>query len=357
MNWRTVWVIVRKDIRDAIVSWRIVAMLIMPLSMTGLYSFLFRDTAATLRIVVHDPGGALMTQVLGSISSVEIIPAPDAARVESLVDERAAQLGLILPPGFDAALKADQNPPLTMIINRAQVGSDGVAQIVLTAIQLQTQRSIGVDLTRRAINDAPQDAGLATGALGFEGAFSIMSIVLLLATLGVFMVPVSIIEEKERRTLDAMLVAPVSYADLIVAKAVAGMLFALLMDAIVLAVNRPLVEANIWALIIVVGLGSLASVMLGLFMGSLFNSTQSLNVWSTFVMIPYLGPIVVSFLPNAALQNILPAVPTYHLLQGLRLAMEPDTDLNRLAGHLTVLAVTALLLTLGVVVLLRRREF
>jgi ABC-2 type transport system permease protein len=294
--------------------------------------------------------------VLKGVSAVEVIAAPDAASVEALTNERAAQLGLILPPGFDAALRADANPPLTMIVNRAQIGSDGVAQIVLTAIQAQRPRALGVDLTRRDINAAPQTGGLATSPAGFKNTFAIMSIVLLLATLGVFMVPVSIIEEKERRTLDALLVAPVSHADLIFAKAVAALLFALVMDAIVLAVNQVFVEASLPALAAVIGVGSVAAVMLGLFMGSLFNSTQSLNVWSTFAMIPFLGPVVVAVLPNASLQHVMPLVPTYHLMQGLRLALEPGADLSGLAGHLLVLALTAVVFTLGVLWLLKRRE-
>lgn len=356
MNWRSVWAIVRKDVRDAVVSFRIVAMLIMPLSMTGLYGFLFRDTAVALRIVVHDPGGSAIAQVLRGLSSVEVIDAPEADSVERLTNERAAQLGLILPPDFDAALRSGDNPPLTMIVNRAQIGSDGVAQMVLTAIQAQRPGALGVDLTRRELNDTPQGTSLMTGALGFKGTFAIMSIVLMLATLGVFMVPVSIIEEKEHRTLEAILVAPVSHADLIVAKAIAALLFALVMDAIVLAANQVLVAANLPALVAVAGLGSVMAVMLGLFMGTLFNSTQSLNVWSTFAMIPFLGPVVVGILPNASMQGVLPLVPTYHLMQGLRLAMEPGADLSALGGHLLVLALTAVAFTFGVLWLLKKRE-
>ncbi len=356
MNWRSIFTIVRKDLRDAIVSLRIVAMLIMPLSMTGLYGFIFRDSVTTLRVVVYDPGGSLITQVLSAISSLEVIAAPDAASVEPLTDEKSAQIGLILSPGFDQALQADADPPLTLIVNRAQLGSDGVAQMVLTAIQLQTRRSIGVDLTQREINDTPQDTGLLSRSLGFKGLFVIMSIVLALATLGAFMVPVSILEEKERGTLAALLVAPVSHVDLTVAKAITGLVYALLMDVVVLVVNQALTTANLAVLVTVLGVGSLAAVMLGLFMGSLFESTQSLNVWSTFVMIPFLGPVILGFLPNPTFQSILPFVPTYHLLQGLRLALEPGADLSHLGGHLLVLAVTGAVFGLAVVWLLRRRE-
>ena len=355
MNWRNVSAILRKDIRDAIVSLRIVAMLIMPLSMTGLYGFVFRDAVPSLRIVVYDPSESLTTLVLKNIPGMEVVTAPDAASVEGLTNERGAQLGLIFPPDFDQALKADANPPLTLIVNRAQLGADGVAQSVLTAIQLQTPRSIGVDLTRREINAAPQSTGLLSRSFGFKGVFAIMSMVLLLATLGVFMVPVTIIEEKETRTLDALMVGPVSHVDLIAAKASAGLIYALLMDGIVLIVNQAFVEANLAVLAAVLGLGSLAVVMLGLLMGSLFNSMQSLSVWSSFVMIPFLGPVVMGFLPNAPLQNVLPLLPTYHLVQGLRLALEPNADAGVLGGHLLVLALTTLALGAGVLWLLRRR--
>ena len=356
MNWRSIGAIVRKDIRDAMLSLRIVAMLIMPLSMTGLYGFVFRDAVPSLRLVVYDPSGSLTARVLGGVPGLDVVAAPDAASVEALTSERSAQVGLVFSPDFDRALRAGEEPPLTMIVNRAQLGSDGVAQMALTAIQLQAPRSIGVDLTRRDINAAPQNAGLLAGSLGFKGAFAILSMVLLLATLGVFMVPVSIIEEKETRTLDALMVAPVSYVDLIAAKAIAGLVYALLMDGVVLAANQAFVAANLAVLIGVLGLGSLVVVMLGLLMGSLFNSMQSLNVWSTFAMIPFLGPLVLGFLPNAPLQNVSPLLPSYHLVQGLRLALEPGADLSGLAQHLVVLAITAAVFSLGVLWLLRRRE-
>ena len=357
MNWQSIRAIVRKDIRDAIVSFRIVAILVMPLAMTGLYGFVFRDAVPTLRLVVYDPSGSLTSRALGAVPGLEMVVAPDAASVETLTDERAAQIGLILSPGFDRALREGRDPPMTIVVNRAQLGSETVAQTVLMAIQMQTPRSLGVDLTRRDINEPAQSAALLTsGSVGFKGAFAIMSMVLLLATLGMFMVPVSIVEEKETRTLDAIMVAPVSYADLTAAKAITGLLYALLMSAVVLLVNQAFVGANVAVMAAVLGVGSLAVVMLGLFLGSLFNSTQSLSVWSSFAMIPFLGPIVLGFLPNAPLQNIMPLLPSYHLVQGLRLAIEPGTDLSPLGGHLLVLAITALVLMLGVLWLLRRRE-
>jgi hypothetical protein len=73
-------------------------------------------------------------------------------------------------------------------------------------------------------------------------------------------------------------------------------------------------------------------------------------------MVPFLGPVVMGFLPNAPLQSVMPLLPSYHLVQGLRLALEPGADLGALGGHLLVLAITTLAFSFGVVWLLRRRE-
>ena len=267
MNWQSIRAIVRKDIRDAIVSFRIVAILVMPLVMTGLYGVVFHDAIPALRLVVYDPSGSLTARALAAIPDLEIVAAPDAASVEALTDEQTAQIGLIFSPDFDSALRAGEDPPLTLVVNRAQLGSETVAQTVLMAIQMQTPRSLGVDLTRRDINEPAQSAVLlASGRAGFKGAFAIMSMVLLLATLGMFMVPASIVEEKETRTLDAMMVAPVSYADLTAAKAITGLVYALLMSAVVLLVNQAFVGANVAIMAAVLCIGSLAVVMLGLFL-------------------------------------------------------------------------------------------
>lgn len=358
MNWTSIIAILRKDVRDAIVTFRIVGILLMPLLMTGLYGFVIRDTLTTFRVVAYTPDGATLVNVLSAAPSFEVVAASDAASVESLMIEHAAHAGLILPADFDRALQAEENPPVTLLLNRGQLGADGVAQVVLTTIGLLSPQSLGVDLTQRVVNEAPADGGLlASGRLDFRNTFAILSIVLVLATLGVFMVPVSIIEEKERRTIEALLVAPVSHVDLTVAKALGGLIYAITSGTVVLLVNQAFVDANVVALAVVLGLGGLAAVMLGLFMGSLFESMQSLNVWSTFAMIPFLGPIILMFLPgNSTLQGALQLLPTYHLLQGLQLALDRQADLSGLGLHLVVLLATAAVFALGVLWLLRRRE-
>lgn len=357
MKRRVIFAIVRKDVRDAIVTFRILGILLMPLMMTGLYGFIIGDSLATFRVVIFDPTGSVLTKVLDATPNIEAIHALDAVDVELMTDERAAHVGLVLPPNFDAALQAEENPPVTLFINRTQLGADGVAQIVLTTIQLLTPQSLGVDLTRQSINESPEDAGLLNSILDLKNTFAILSIVLVLATLGVFMVPVSIIEEKERRTIDALLVAPVSYVELTIAKAIGGLFYALVASIVVMLVNQSFVDTNLLVLALVLGLGALASVMLGLFLGSLFESMQSLNVWATFAMIPFLGPIVLSFVPSSStVQNLLQILPTYHLLQGLLLAMNPAADLKPLGGHLLVLLLTTAIFSVSVLWLLRRRE-
>jgi ABC-2 type transport system permease protein len=358
MNWNSIIAILRKDVRDAVVTFRIVGILLMPLMMTGLYGFVIRDTLTTFRVVAYAPGGSRLVDVLSATPSFEVVAADDEASVETLIVEHAAHLGLILSADFDRALQAEENPPVTLLLNRGQLGADGVAQVVLTTIGLLSPQSLGVDLTQRPINEAAANGGLlASGRLDFRNTFAILSIVLVLATLGVFMVPVSIIEEKERRTIEALLVAPVSHIDLTVSKAIGGLFYAVVSGTVVLLVNQAFVDANVAALAVVLSLGGLAAVMLGLFMGSLFESMQSLNVWSTFAMIPFLGPIIMIFLPgNSALQSALQFLPTYHLLQGLRLTLDRQADLSGLGVHLAVLVVTALVFALGVLWLLRRRE-
>jgi ABC-2 type transport system permease protein len=65
-------------------------------------------------------------------------------------------------------------------------------------------------------------------------------VLMALLVAGVFVTSFSLVEERERRTLDAVLVTPAGVGDVLVAKAALGLVLAVAMAAVTLALNGAL---------------------------------------------------------------------------------------------------------------------
>jgi ABC-2 type transport system permease protein len=158
---------------------------------------------------------------------------------------------------------------------------------------------------------------------------------------GALVVPLLLVEEKEKRTLDFLLTSPAKLTEIITGKALTGVVYSVLIVGVLLAVNYKLIGN--WPLtLLTVLVGLLFVVSIGLVMGSLFQNTMQVNTWASLVLMILLAP---SFpLPGlqAALEAGLRLIPTYYFVEALRLALA-GTPSARIWGHLAVLLVCTVL--------------
>jgi ABC-2 type transport system permease protein len=99
------------------------------------------------------------------------------------------------------------------------------------------------------------------------------------AMTGALVVPLLLVEEKEKRTLDFLLTSPASLTEIIAGKALTGVVYSFLIPGLLLAINHKLIGN--WPLtLLTVLLGLLFVVAVGLFMGSLFQNTMQVNTWA-----------------------------------------------------------------------------
>ena len=88
-------------------------------------------------------------------------------------------------------------------------------------------------------------------------------LVMSLVTTGIYVVPALLVEEKQSRTLNAVLTTPAGYRELVLAKAGVGLIYGLLSSGLILALNEGLGN-NVGLVIGAVFLGALVLVGLGL---------------------------------------------------------------------------------------------
>jgi ABC-2 type transport system permease protein len=132
------------------------------------------------------------------------------------------------------------------------------------------------------------------------------------AIAGVMVPAASLVQEREQKSLDALLITPVTIGEVLLAKGVLGFVLATLTGVMTLVMNG-LFGVDPWALTIAVMVGSLMMVEIGLVLGSWSRDTNTLfTVWKSGALV-LLFPVVFYMWPTLP-QWVAKLGPTYWFL-------------------------------------------
>ena len=322
MNLRIVSAITRKDVVDAIRHRYLLSALVTPLFVAILFRLLLPggESRSLLTVVVHDAGGSGLVAELRKRPQVTVVEAASANATAGEVEKRKAIGGLIVPVGFDADLAASKQPELTVYVNNAKIVFEQAAfrrlldQMVRSfAKQPEPVSLVWIDIDKDVSQQTPRGTSLDQLLLP-------LLLILTLGMIGVFVVPLLIVEEKEKRTLDFLLSSPASLKEIIAGKALTGVVYTLLIAGLLLGINRQSIRN--WALtLLTILLGMLFVVGVGLVIGSLLKNTMQVNTWAGLVLIILLVPSFPSIGLTGWFDRVMRFIPTYYLSEALKLSM------------------------------------
>jgi ABC-2 type transport system permease protein len=355
MNSRVVAAIARKDLVDAIRNRYLLTALITPLFVALLLRVLLPgiNNQKLLTVVVHDPGkSALVTQLRASPQlSVNDVGSADATLNE--IERRKALGGLVVPPNFDADVAAGKAPQLTAYVNNRKSTFEHAAfrRVVDQQVQSLVKHPVPAHIVWIDVDKESQQGG---GGLDLNQMLLPLLLVMTFAMTGVLVVPLLLVEEKEKRTLDFLLTSPASLTEIVIGKALTGIAYSLLIAGALLAINRQLVGN--WPLtLLTVLLGLLFIVAIGLFMGSLFANTMQVNTWASAVVFLLLAPSFPTPGLPAALETAMRFIPTYYVTEALKLSLAGNAS-SRIWFHLAVVFACTLFAFFAAVWALRRQQ-
>lgn len=313
--------IFRKDMRDAVRDTRVLTALLMPLLLGLLYSFMVGDTTSIekVKVGVYSPGTTQLTRLIAADtpSSVQltVVTLPSAAAVRDRVKREKVDVGLVLSPGFDAAVRAGHSPGLAVLLpsSSTSAGGDFVASVAEQAVQEMAGRQPPARIVKQTV--ATGGSSVALNTLGARKVFVLVSLILLLAMVAVYAVPTVLVEETEKKTMDALTLIA-STADVIAAKAWFGVVLSVAATPVLLAVTRTHAVNDV-ALLVDVVLTAVVLVGIGLLFGGLVKTQQQLNTWSGALLLPLLAPAFTVGLPTPPIVNqvlaFLPTIYTFRL--------------------------------------------
>lgn len=261
------------------------------------------------RLGIVDQGASQITQAVQELEGIDIALLDSPDRLKEMVRANDLDAGLVLPPDFDEAVRSGEKPPLNLYVGGESLASNRIILMVTAA-----------DLVRD-IAGAPAPVEVEVVTIGDEEVFSIESrLVPLLAVVavvmsGVFLPAAGLIEEKEGKTLDALLVTPARVLDVTIGKGGLGFVLALVMGMVTLAINGAF-GAHPLALTLVLIVAALMAVEVGLILGALAKDMNMLMTVVKMGGILLYAPALFFIWPDLP-QWIAEIFPTYYFMAPL----------------------------------------
>jgi len=152
-------------------------------------------------------------------------------------------------------------------------------------------------------------------------------------------------EEKENKTLDALLVSPASNGQLVLGKALAGLFYVLVGGGVYFGLHWAYVTN--WGLSLLGFLGcAMFSIGLALALGSFVQSQQHMRIWMVPILFLLIIPAFLGQEPNLSpgLREVFSWMPTSALVRIFQFSLSSSAPLEELLTDTAVaLACTALL--------------
>lgn len=329
--------------KNYIFIFAIVAPIVISLMVTLIFGTFFADEP---KLGIVDNGNSRLVAMIKGHDSVTTREYGNISDITRAVETGAVDIGIVFPDNFDSSVIAGEE---TEIIG--YTWGESLAK---------NRTIIAVTITNliREIAGQESPVNIETITLGDEVSIPwndrlLPFIVLMTVFLGGLMLPAtSLITEKTKQTLDALVVTPTSIADVFTAKGLLGIILSVFMGILILTINQAFgTEPMILTLVLV--LGAIMAAEIGLVLGTLVKDFTSLFAIWKFGGILLFAPVFIYLFPQIP-EWIGRIFPTYYIVQ-------PIVDISQRGGNWSDIAVNVLILIgidlilIGVVVLTLKR--
>ena len=306
---------------------------VLPLLMTFLVASVFGGLLESQpRLGIYSPEPTSISSSAAALDGIRSVDYDSAEAIRADVADHELDAALILPAGFDQAVAAGQPVQVTYLVSGQALASD---RAVLTATVTALIRELtGAEST--VVVDV-----ITVGAEDFVpiGDRMIPLLVVYAVVVAALFVPAaSILDERTKGTLNAILATPASMAEVLTSKALFASVLSMLMGIVTLIINQAF-SGEILGIVLALLLGTFMLVEIGLIMGLWVRDMTTLYAWMKAGGILIVLPGLIALFPTLP-QWISMLAPTYYFLQ-------PIYDLS--VGGATL---SAVLPTLGICLLI-----
>lgn len=347
-----IWAITSKDLLDALKNKTTLAVLLPALFILIFYRFLPQIYGHDDLITVHlfDPTHSEAAMLLEESLDLDVRSVDSLVELkQSVANSDVAELGIALPEDFELQVHTPLMLETYMIYWLPEATRLETADAAERELSFLLDRDIELQLHGNTVYPSIDSEGL--------GFLASISIVFALVMIGIAFLPNLMLEEHKEQTMQLLHVSPATDADIVTAKAITGLFYALMLSILSWILYwrlflNPFITAGTFIV------GSLLFILAGLLLGTLVKTRQQLMMVAWVIIIPLLLPpffeMMDEILPSRVLR-IIRSIPSVALARMLRTGMNPNPDWGFYVTQLLyLLAIVALLFALTVLLLKRR---
>lgn len=347
MNPKRIAVLLFKELWQGPKNFIFILAIVAPVLISLLLSLVFGTFLSDKpRLGIADEGDSQLVAMVQELDSVVTREYDTADEMKQAVAEGAADMGIVLPQGFDAAVSRGE-----IVTVRAYIWGESLAKHRVTL-----PVTISSLVRELAGQEVPIDIDSVT--LGDEVSIPwsdrLMPLVVLMAIIlgGIMLPATSVINEKQKRTLEALVITPATIWDIFIAKGIAGVFLSLLSGIIILLLNQAFgVQPGL--LVLVLLLGAVMAVEIGLLFGALIkNITTLFTIWKMGGILLF-APVFIYMFPQIP-EWVGQIFPTYYLIQPIVEISQQGGGWSDIAANVFILAGIDVLFA-GVVLLVTRK--
>ena len=277
-------------------------LILMPLLQVLLFGYALRTDIQDIRVAVVDPSPDYATLAfrnqLGATDRFRIVDVlPDASRLETLFRRNEADVGVELTPRFGTRLARGEPAGIQLIADASDPNGGTTMAAYVNAVIDDFAAQMGA--SRGAVHIALDTRMRFNPTLASVNLFVPGLIALVITLVSALMTAISLSREKERGTLESLLVSPLRPWQIIVGKVLPylalGLTIVLLVLAAAWGVFRVPFRGSLALLLGEALLYTLVSLALGVLIAARTSSQRS----------AMLGALVGTMMPNALLSGMI----------------------------------------------------
>ncbi|MDH5372178.1 MAG: ABC transporter permease [Acidimicrobiia bacterium] len=302
------WLIMRKELRMGPRSPLFLYALILPIVMTfvivGVFGSLF---APSPRLGIVDEGNSSIVASAQNLEGIDVTTMSSVEALKTMVEANDLDAGLVLTQDFDAKVRNGTQPPLKIYVGGESLASNRIILQVTT-----------LDLVREVSGEpAPIEVDVVTigdaEALPMASRMVPLLMIYAVAISAAFVPAASIVQEKEKGTINSVLVTPTTVNEFLAGKAGLGIVLGMATGIITLILNNAFGNHPL-TLTIVLLVAAVMMAEIGLILGIFAKDSNMLFALMKSGGILLFYPVVFYIWPSLP-QWIAKIAPTYWFLQ------------------------------------------
>jgi len=342
-NLRVIWVIAAKDIRDAIRNKLFISILIGVTLMAGqsiILPLLLRGSDTPTAVVFSESQSSIINE-LAQQEGVRVRPVDSRQQMEEqITGSPQALLGLVIPAEFDQQIQ--EGVPVQLELYAAHWGDTEKVTNWGKAFEAKLGE---IGATGVTVNTDWNRVYPAEGASG-QPMIGVIIMVIGILTIGIVLVPILFVEEKEAHTLEVLLVSPARTWQVVVAKLLVGVFYGSIAAIALLLLNNYLIVN--WGIAILAALSTiLFAGAIGVLVGIISENPTTTGMWGSLIVLVVVATSFLRLFENVTLPPVIQVIvdwsPGSSMLNLFSAAMTRDVSTVPLYTSL------ALLLALGLV--------